>query len=83
MFLLFIPGRSSSIPIRLIPPSPMVDFMGRVEVLYNNTWGTVCDDGFSSVEAAVVCQSLNFSESLCHVRESGLGRGEGLLLQVL
>ena len=62
-----------------MPPAPVVDFMGRVEVLYNNTWGTVCDDGFGSVEADVMCQTLNFSEALCYVRESGLGRGEGLL----
>ena len=52
-------------------------------MLYNNTWGTVCDDNFGSIEADVVCQSLNFSEALCHVRESGLGRGEGLLFKTM
>ena len=51
--------------------------MGRVEVLYNNTWGTVCDDAFSSTEANLVCQTLNFTRALCHVREAGLGHGEG------
>ena len=34
---------------------------GRLEVRYNNVWGTVCDDGFTDTEAAVACRSLNFT----------------------
>ncbi len=34
---------------------------GLVEICVNNTWGTVCNSGWSSTDARVVCRQLGFS----------------------
>jgi hypothetical protein len=42
--------------VRLVNGSSPLE--GRIEVCFNNVWGTVCDEGFDSDDAQVVCNQL-------------------------
>lgn len=43
----------------------MTNLEGRLEVCINGAWGTVCERGFSSDDATVVCTSLGFYNGMC------------------
>ena len=46
-------------------------------MLFNGTWGTVCDDGWSMDDARVVCKELGYSGAIKFTREGHFGRGSG------
>ncbi|XP_072035889.1 scavenger receptor cysteine-rich domain superfamily protein-like [Amphiura filiformis] len=51
---------------------------GRVEVFYDNEWGTVCDDSWTIEDAMVVCRQLGFrSEGAKAYRDAWFGDGIG------
>ena len=52
---------------------------GRVEILYEDTWGTVCQDYWGNNDARVICRQLGFPEGGDHRATAGgyFGQGTG------
>ncbi|XP_077357962.1 neurotrypsin isoform X2 [Festucalex cinctus] len=53
---------------------------GRVEVLHNGDWGTVCDDHWTQQHAQVVCGQLGYRGHAEVVSDGLFGEGAGLIL---
>ncbi|XP_069114156.1 macrophage scavenger receptor types I and II-like isoform X3 [Argopecten irradians] len=65
---------TSQYDIRLVGGSSNKE--GRVEILYNGNWGTICDDGFGTPDATVVCNQLGYSGGEAYSR-AYFGEGTG------
>nr|XP_016854450.1 PREDICTED: CD5 antigen-like [Anolis carolinensis] len=52
---------------------------GHLEVLYNQQWGTVCDIGWDTHDAQVVCRELNCGDASKGFEGVRYGQGSGLI----
>lgn len=62
--------------LRLVGPGSRPE-EGRLEVLHQGQWGTVCDDDFALQEATVACRQLGFEAALTWAHSAKYGQGEG------
>ncbi|XP_066488385.1 lysyl oxidase homolog 3 isoform X2 [Tiliqua scincoides] len=79
--------RSTPAPTGLSPGSPRLQFRlagyprkhneGRVEVSYNQEWGTICDDDFTLANAHVLCRHLGFVAATGWTHSAKYGKGTG------
>jgi hypothetical protein len=50
-------GSDLDAPLRIVPTGAM----GRLEIMHEGQWGTICDDSFDELDANVACRQLGFS----------------------
>eukprot|EP00057_Strongylocentrotus_purpuratus_P022278 XP_011676752.1 PREDICTED: deleted in malignant brain tumors 1 protein-like [Strongylocentrotus purpuratus] len=64
--------------VRLVGGTSVTE--GRVEVMYDGSWGTICDDAWGLKDATVVCRMLGFEGALAAPGNASFGRGSGNVL---
>ena len=68
---------NTGLPVRLANGRNVKE--GRIQIYWNNQWGTVCDDLWDDNDATVICKQLGYSRGSARV-SAYFGEGSGLIL---
>lgn len=52
---------------------------GRLEIFTNDVWGSVCDQGWHSADAAVVCRELGYDGVVVYADQGSFGSSGGAI----
>lgn len=63
--------------LRLVNGTSHLD--GRVEILYNGQWGTICGHHGDIYEAKVICRHLGFADAAAVRTDAFYGEGSGIV----
>ncbi|RXM33626.1 Deleted in malignant brain tumors 1 protein [Acipenser ruthenus] len=71
-------GQGRPVSVRLVNGS--TPNQGRVEVLHEGAWGTICDDRWDVLDGLVVCKMLGYSKVVKVFLHAAFGQGTGKIL---
>ena len=53
--------------------------IGRVEIYFNEVWGTVCDDSWDMSDAMVACRQLGYETAVRPLQGDQVSNGSGII----
>ena len=79
----FIVNVTSQLEFRLVNEENENEMLGRIEIEYYGTWGTICDHHFNIFSANVACRRLGYIAALQMLRSIRPGSGQIWMADVM
>lgn len=77
LFIISVDAEGAIEDVRLV--DGVSNSSGRIELLINGQWGTVCEDGWNVGDANVACRQLGYPAAVVTYRYAFFGEGSGII----